>query len=285
MKTNKYIALWILITLILAGEYIFLKFKMDYGFIPILIEKYPDIFAKINYDLQVGRDLSHFLGWVGSFFILLTSLYVIRKKIGWTKNSNSVARSLNFHIFYGLIGPTLIAFHTSFKIGGLAAISFWSMVVVVISGFIGKYFFDELWQYETEIKQKKNIGVKLTQFYLKKHPTAKEEDIFELKKEVVGYLGIKKDHGTKSLFLITVLYLTIMGDLRIILHSFGFPTSIPSGTQKIYIQYALYKRRSFFADYYQRIMGYWYSIHVPFSILMIIFLLIHIVVVLFFRVD
>jgi hypothetical protein len=48
---------------------------------------------------------------------------------------------LEFHIFMCIFGTILIVFHTSFKAGGLAAVSLWSMVTVFVSGFAGRVIY------------------------------------------------------------------------------------------------------------------------------------------------
>jgi hypothetical protein len=48
---------------------------------------------------------------------------------------------LEFHIFLCTLGPILVLFHTSFKFGGLVSISFWSMVAVVASGVVGRFIY------------------------------------------------------------------------------------------------------------------------------------------------
>ena len=51
----------------------------------------------------------------------------------------SIRAWLEVHIFCGLVGPVLVTFHTSFKFNGLISVAYWSMVVVAVSGVIGRY--------------------------------------------------------------------------------------------------------------------------------------------------
>jgi hypothetical protein len=51
---------------------------------------------------------------------------------------------LEFHIFLCTLGPVLILFHTTFKFGGLVAVSFWSMVAVFLSGIIGRFIYIQI---------------------------------------------------------------------------------------------------------------------------------------------
>ena len=39
------------------------------------------------------------------------------------------------HLFCGVVGPVLVTFHTSFKFNGLVSVAYWSMVIVMLSGF------------------------------------------------------------------------------------------------------------------------------------------------------
>ena len=45
------------------------------------------------------------------------------------------------HLFCGIVGPVLVTFHTSFKFNGIVSAAYWSMVIVVLSGFVGRYLY------------------------------------------------------------------------------------------------------------------------------------------------
>ncbi|MEZ4987706.1 MAG: hypothetical protein R2795_22200 [Saprospiraceae bacterium] len=51
---------------------------------------------------------------------------------------------MEFHIFLCTLGPVMILFHTAFKFGGIVSISFWSMVIVVASGVIGRFIYVQI---------------------------------------------------------------------------------------------------------------------------------------------
>jgi hypothetical protein len=48
---------------------------------------------------------------------------------------------LEVHIFFGVVGPILVTFHTSFKFNGLISAGYWLMMTVWASGFIGRYLY------------------------------------------------------------------------------------------------------------------------------------------------
>ena len=39
------------------------------------------------------------------------------------------------------MGPVLVTLHTAFKFNGIVSIAYWSMVLVVLSGFVGRYLY------------------------------------------------------------------------------------------------------------------------------------------------
>ncbi len=51
---------------------------------------------------------------------------------------------LDFHVLLGITAPILIAFHSSFKFSGLAGVAFWIMVIVALSGVVGRYIYSQV---------------------------------------------------------------------------------------------------------------------------------------------
>ena len=85
--------------------------------------------------------VGHLLGVAGFVLMLMTEvLYSLRKRYQfarWGKMKNW----LSFHIFTGLVGPYMVLLHSSWKFNGLAGILMLMTVIIVISGFIGRYFY------------------------------------------------------------------------------------------------------------------------------------------------
>ncbi|HJR81304.1 MAG TPA: hypothetical protein VJ821_14635 [Anaerolineales bacterium] len=86
----------------------------------------------------------HGLGIVGFIFMLMTeTLYSLRKRsrsVRWGRMSNW----LQFHIFTGLVGPFMVLLHTSWKFNGIAGVTTLFTVIIVISGFVGRYIFTRI---------------------------------------------------------------------------------------------------------------------------------------------
>jgi hypothetical protein len=92
--------------------------------------------------LKPSGFLGHGLGIIGSLMMLVgVSTYMLRKRISKFSRMGILKYWLEFHIFLCTLGPIFVLYHTSFKFGGLVAVSFWSMVAVVLSGVIGRYIY------------------------------------------------------------------------------------------------------------------------------------------------
>ena len=81
------------------------------------------------------------LGISGVVAMLSTLPYVVRKHWKRLANFGSTRNWLETHIFFGIVGPILVTFHTSFKFNGLISAGYWLMMTVWASGFVGRYLY------------------------------------------------------------------------------------------------------------------------------------------------
>jgi hypothetical protein len=81
------------------------------------------------------------LGMVGVLMFFLIYLYPLRKKWGWLGRMGNSRHWLDFHVVLGTAAPVIIAFHASFKFGNIAGMAFYSMLMVTLSGFVGRYLY------------------------------------------------------------------------------------------------------------------------------------------------
>ena len=93
---------------------------------------------------KAGDLFGHLLGITGFVLMLMTeTLYSFRKrsrKARW----GSMAVWLQIHIFTGLVGPYMVLLHTSWKFNGLAGATTLLTIIIVISGFIGRYIYTRI---------------------------------------------------------------------------------------------------------------------------------------------
>ena len=81
-------------------------------------------------------------GVIGAGMIAVgVALYSTRKRWSALSRFGRLEHWLDVHIFLCTLGAFLVVLHTTFRVGGLVSISFWSMIVVTISGIFGRYVY------------------------------------------------------------------------------------------------------------------------------------------------
>lgn len=109
----------------------------DYYSLPLPDRPHDDLHAI----LKPGGLWGHGMGIAGSSLVILMFLYSVRKRELCCVRFGSMRRWLDLHIWCGIMGPLFITLHTAGKFGGVVSISFFSMIMVVLSGFIGRYIY------------------------------------------------------------------------------------------------------------------------------------------------
>jgi hypothetical protein len=95
--------------------------------------------------LKSSGILGHGLGIIGTSFIIIgMGSYMARKRYRFLSRIGILKHWLEFHIFLCTLGPIMVLFHTAFKFGGIVAVSFWSMVAVFLSGVIGRFIYIQI---------------------------------------------------------------------------------------------------------------------------------------------
>ncbi|MCK6695037.1 MAG: hypothetical protein L6Q97_23425 [Thermoanaerobaculia bacterium] len=95
--------------------------------------------------LKPSGVFGHGLGIIGTLMILIGVFsYIARKRYKFLARMGRLKYWLEFHIFLCSVGPVLVLFHTAFKFGGIVSIAFWSMVAVVASGVIGRFIYIQI---------------------------------------------------------------------------------------------------------------------------------------------
>ena len=99
-------------------------------------------YAPQHRDLRPSGPVGRALGIAGAVLMFGgTAAYEARKRMRVLSNAGSIKTWLEMHIFCGLVGPTLVTLHTSFKFNGIVSVAYWSMLSVLASGFVGRYLY------------------------------------------------------------------------------------------------------------------------------------------------
>lgn len=89
-----------------------------------------------------GQPFGHWLGILGTVMMVATEvLYSVRKRTNFFGNFGPVRYWLSVHIFTGIVGPFMVLMHSAFMFQGLAGLTMLLTVLVVGSGFLGRYLY------------------------------------------------------------------------------------------------------------------------------------------------
>ncbi|MFO7785578.1 MAG: hypothetical protein R6V25_13175 [Desulfatiglandales bacterium] len=86
-----------------------------------------------------GSLTGHLIGIAGMVLMLLTLVYPFKKRVLGRRGRQN---PITIHIFYGLMGPSLLIIHSAHKLDSLIGVlTFLVMLIVVLSGITGRYLF------------------------------------------------------------------------------------------------------------------------------------------------
>ena len=80
-------------------------------------------------------------GILSFFLFLFMWLYPLRKRLRFLSRTGSLKRWLDIHIFAGLVLPLIGAVHAGWRFNGLIGLGFLAMVLVSLSGIVGRYLY------------------------------------------------------------------------------------------------------------------------------------------------
>jgi hypothetical protein len=89
-----------------------------------------------------SSDLGYYMGLAGGLMMLSLLLYPLRKYSRRLANFGALRSWFLVHMIFGICGPILVLFHSTFHIGSFnGGAAFWCMVVVAISGIVGRFVY------------------------------------------------------------------------------------------------------------------------------------------------
>lgn len=239
-------------------------------------------------DLKPSGKIGHGLGIVGTSMVIIGVVsYSSRKRLRLLSMAGNIRDWLNFHIFLCLTGPVLILFHTTFKFTGIAGVSMWSMIAVVLSGVIGRFIYIQI---PRGIK-----GNELTSFEIEEMRREIQNEIIlnfpEINKQVLGEIDmILQFEKPKTLSFFSLVLLVLIDDLFIrrkkfyvvekTLKTSGLPSKEIRKLLKLERQRYILMRKIALLDTFKQVFKYWHVIHLPFTLIMFILLFIHVIVAL-----
>jgi hypothetical protein len=97
-----------------------------------------------NIHFRAGDDLSIYCGLIGAGLMIIAAIYPIFRRIKLFRWMASNTMWFDFHLMAGTIGPMFVILHSALKLDTWVSAALWSMVIVVVSGFFGRYLYTQV---------------------------------------------------------------------------------------------------------------------------------------------
>jgi hypothetical protein len=224
--------------------------------------------------LKPGGSVGHAFGVAGASLMTLMLVYSVRKRVKVLRALGKLRHWLDFHIFCGVIGPLLVILHSSFKVQGLVALSFWSMIAVALSGVLGRYLYLQIPRTragdQLSLSEVEALHAEITR---RLHEELGEAPLAELEAIAAGGLS-PKTPLVPLLFRLPVEGLRLRWRLRRFRRRHRGSSELTETAR----QKALLQRRLLLWGRLQELFHHWHVIHKPFAIVMYLFLIVHVAV-------
>ncbi len=243
-------------------------------------------FSPDHETLKPSGFTGHGLGIFGSLLIVIgVTSYMARKRYRFMSRTGLVKHWLEFHIFLCTLGPILILFHTAFKFGGLVAISFWSMVAVFLSGIAGRFIYLQIPRSiegrELDLNEVRAMKANLTEIL--RNTWNLDEDSY---REIAE--SVQKKTESPSRNLLVSLLRNYKDDRKAV-------KSVRDVLKRNNLQGKDYRkivslvksdirlsRRIERLDRMKNLFKYWHVAHLPFALIMLLIMVIHVGVTILF---
>lgn len=216
----------------------------------------------------------HGLGIIGTLMILFgVCIYIARKRYNFLGRFIRLKYLLEFHIFLCTLGPILILFHTAFKFGGIVSVAFWSMVAVVLSGVIGRFIYIQIPRTiegrELSLNEVKALKEDLTQEL--KHRFTLEPAVLQAVVQVTNSSETTSSTPKQRYQHLkqTLNQYQVQGQER--------KTILRTAKQEIKLAGRISRLETM-----QRLFKYWHVAHLPFALIMLVIVVLHVGVTLAF---
>lgn len=228
--------------------------------------------------LKPNGQIGLIYGFAGTFLLLLLLAYSIRKRWRFLARLGHLRRWLNVHIFCGLFGPALITLHAGFRIHGLIAVGYWSMIGVMASGFVGYYLYSQI--------PRALSGIALESDGLQSEIDALDHQLIRMHGLTESQiLALRKTAGVERAAHsgpVTSLLFLLFQDVTFGLRLRRIPGLRQLGREEkrrlrtLVRTRMLVERRRAFLHQTETLFGYWHAIHKPFAILLFAMMAVHI---------
>ena len=230
--------------------------------------------------------VGHGIGIAGSTLMVIGVFgYMARKRFRSLSRIGVLKYWLEFHIFLCTLGPILVLYHTTFKFGGIVAVSFWSMVAVVVSGIIGRFIYLQIPRtiQGRELSLSDLSGLESDLF-------TEMQEQYKVNYELIAQLNIALSNSGSEENVNFILRIfkrfrferKLMKQVRKELKTQQLKGRDYRKVVQLFKSKILLNRRIAWLSTMQDFLRYWHVAHLPFALIMLVIMIVHIIVAVLF---
>lgn len=244
-----------------------------------------------------AQGVGYWLGIVGGLLMLFLLFYPAGKKSKLMQRTGLTRHWFRIHMILGLVGPLLILYHCNFRLGSFnSTVALYSMLVVAISGIIGKHFYARIHrglygrratieelraEIQDSLENSRGIAAILPGFCRELHAISEEVlgDRFTRKMNIGRSLLWSMKHHAVRL----KLYVRIRRELR---GRAVLSETIRTNSGELRRAALLYMndqvrmmRRIAQLAFYERLFSLWHVFHMPLFLLLVLSSIVHVLAV------
>ncbi len=253
---------------------------MDYYLTPLRDRP----FRTDQQEMKPSGSFSHGLGILGASMITIgVAMYSSRKRIRALWSVGKLSSWLEVHIFLCLLGPVLVIYHTTFKAGGIAAISLWTMLSVAASGIVGRFLYVLI---PRNVKGNELTERQINEEFDRISAVLRESEIgTQLLRQIDGlFAQIRRPETFGDAIRTFLLLIRLRRRVHRSVRRFIVSQRLPAGSARLLLRAATARvaliQRSLVLIQVERLFYYWHAIHIPFTVMMFVTLAVHISVAL-----
>ncbi|MEZ4363717.1 MAG: 4Fe-4S binding protein [Kofleriaceae bacterium] len=246
----------------------------------LLAEGIEPAIAEMNVSFLAGSTLALACGYVGTALMVLSMAYLLQRRFGWFSKTATNQFWLDVHLMTGSVGPAFIVLHSALRLSTWVSVPFWSMMAVVVSGVIGRYLYTLVpslsSRHELQILANRREITELAKDY----PAAADYAYQLMDAEAM------RSVRSWEVGLTTLLLWVMYDDLRRIVsrrrdrHALRklAPRAVARQIVRCLDRVVFFERRKELAPRSKLLLKSWKRVHVPFSVVLLVTMLIHIVI-------
>jgi len=242
----------------------------------------PPELAEMNVSFLAGSKLALTCGYLGTALMVLSMAYPLQRRTRWFRRTATNQFWLDVHLMTGIVGPLYIVLHSALHLTTWVSVPFWSMTAVVVSGAIGRY----LYTLVPSLSNKHELAILAHRRAITEaavdHPAAAEYALAAIHREG------QHARGAWHAGLLALLPWVLLDDVRRVFSRRRdrralrrvAPRRVARALARRIDRVVFFERRAQLAPRSAAVLKAWKRVHIPFSLVLLVTMIAHIVLVL-----